>query len=59
VKTYDPTVTFDDQIDYSDSANPGWHYYNALSWSVRVDLLTNYIELNHSWYCDDKDRQKP
>ncbi|KAK4208278.1 hypothetical protein QBC37DRAFT_297014 [Rhypophila decipiens] len=37
----------------------GWDFYNALEWAVRLDLRTGYVELNHSWYCDDLDVGRP
>ena len=37
----------------------GWDFYNALEWTVRLDLATGYMELNHSWYCDDLDPRRP
>ena len=37
----------------------GWDFYNALEWAVRLDLSTGYMELNHSWYCDDLDPGRP
>ena len=27
---------------------------NALDWSLRYDASNGYMELNHTWFCDDK-----
>ena len=32
---------------------------HALGWSLRFDPLLMYLELNHSWYCEDKDPSRP
>jgi len=37
----------------------GQTFYNGIDWAVRLDLTTGYMELNHSWYCDDKDPLNP
>lgn len=37
----------------------GWDFYNALDWTVRLDLSTGYMEMNHSWYCDDLGPARP
>ncbi|KAK0726001.1 hypothetical protein B0H67DRAFT_551424 [Lasiosphaeris hirsuta] len=59
VRTFDPTRVYTDQTEYWDISNPGWKFYNALAWSLRLDISTGYMELNHSWYCDDKDPERP
>ena len=50
---------WDDQSESDGLSNPGWNFYNALHWSLRFDLSTGYMQLNHSWYCDDKDPERP
>ncbi|KAK3323091.1 hypothetical protein B0H66DRAFT_621269 [Apodospora peruviana] len=37
----------------------GWDFYNALEWSLKVDLVSGYGELGCAWYCDDKDAERP
>jgi len=59
VRTYDPARVYDDRTEYWDVENDGWRYYNVLGWKLRLDLLTGYLEVNQSWYCDDKDRGRP
>jgi len=34
-------------------------YPNVLWWSVKFDVSTGYMELKHSWYCNDKDPSRP
>ncbi|KAK3342066.1 hypothetical protein B0T25DRAFT_358152 [Lasiosphaeria hispida] len=59
MRTFDPTRVFTDRAEYPDISNPGWKFYNALGWSLRFDISAGYMELNHSWYCDDKDPERP
>ncbi len=49
----DPTAWFRsyDRVVYDELAR--WN------WRVRFDVLTGYMELNHTWYCDDKDTKRP
>lgn len=56
----DPTQVYTpaDRMPW-DSSVIGWDFYNVLGWDVRFDLSTGYLELNHSWYCDDKDPSRP
>ena len=56
---WDPMRLWDDQSESDGLSNPGWNFYNALHWSLRFDLSTGYMQLNHSWYCDDKDPERP
>ncbi|KAK3339805.1 hypothetical protein B0T25DRAFT_636249 [Lasiosphaeria hispida] len=32
---------------------------NALSWRMRFDATTGYLEMNHVWYCNDKNPDTP
>ena len=32
---------------------------NNLAWNVRFDASSGYLELNHSWFCDDRDPSRP
>ena len=32
---------------------------NALSWRMRFDAATGFLELNHVWYCNDKNPDTP
>ena len=50
------TLHSGDRASYS---NLGWDFYNVLGWDVRFDVSTGYMELNMSWYCDDKDPARP
>ncbi|KAI0521057.1 hypothetical protein F5B22DRAFT_36429 [Xylaria bambusicola] len=35
------------------------NFLNDLGWTLRLDLARQYLELNQSWYCEDKDPQHP
>ncbi|KAK3381155.1 hypothetical protein B0H63DRAFT_560892 [Podospora didyma] len=63
MRSFNPTIAYTDRTEYpGDGAfnrNPNWGLYNGLAWSVRLDLSTGYLELNHSWYCDDKNPITP
>lgn len=61
LRGFEPTHTFHsgDRFANGYDADLGWNFYNALDWNVRFDLSTGYMELNHSWYCDDKDPSRP
>jgi len=48
----------DDRTESPDYSNPGWRFCNAMAWSLRLDILTGYMELNHPWYCDDKNPER-
>lgn len=61
LRGFDPTHTFRSGNRFEEMYDPdlGWDFYNPLDWSVRFDLSTGYMELNHSWYCDDKNPSTP
>jgi hypothetical protein len=58
LRGFNPAQTFH-SLEGPNYYNSGWKLYNVLDWSVRFDLTTGYMELNHSWYCDDKDPSRP
>jgi len=37
----------------------GWDFYNVLSWKVRMDVASGYMEVEKVWYCDDLNRDTP
>ncbi|KAK0618915.1 hypothetical protein B0T14DRAFT_584163 [Immersiella caudata] len=58
MQVFDPSRVYrNDKLD--DWWGPGWKFYHGLDWDVRLDLSTGYMELNHSWYCDDKNLDTP
>ncbi|KAK0740065.1 hypothetical protein B0T18DRAFT_417155, partial [Schizothecium vesticola] len=63
LNTWDPRYTYRSGQRYGEGrlsyGELGWDFYNALEWSLRFDLSTGYMELSHSWYCDDKNPDKP
>ena len=60
LRGFNPTATFRSLNRNSNSYRDiGWDFYNVLDWQVRFDITTGYMELNHSWYCDDKDPSRP
>ncbi|GAB1317059.1 hypothetical protein MFIFM68171_07269 [Madurella fahalii] len=61
LRGFDPTHTFRsrNQFEGRYDAGLGADFYNPLDWSVRFDLSTGYMELNNSWYCDDKNPSMP
>lgn len=34
-------------------------YRNMVDWSFRFDALSRYLELNHTWFCNDKNPDMP
>lgn len=52
---------------YGQRDDPWWNlgfggrfpFDNALSWRMRFDAATGYLELNHVWYCNDKNPDMP
>jgi hypothetical protein len=58
LRGFNPAQTFHSG-DRDNYFNLGWNFYNVLDWSVRFDVSAGYMELNHSWYCDDKDPSRP
>lgn len=68
MRNWDPTTVFKSVVTLADRFTSeraldieggGWDFYNALDWALRFDLSTGYIELNHSWYCDDLNPSNP
>ncbi|KAK4450171.1 hypothetical protein QBC34DRAFT_297593 [Podospora aff. communis PSN243] len=62
VASWDPSWTFRSGERYGGEAryeDLGWDVYNVLDWSVRFDVPTGYMELKHSWYCDDMNPGDP
>ena len=59
LRGFDPTATFRSPSRGSYSDAGGLDFYNVLEWQVRFDITTGYMELIHSWYCDDKDPSRP
>ena len=58
MRAFDPTRVYTN-TPLSDYWDPGWKFYNGLGWEVRLDISTGYMELKHSWYCDDKNIDTP
>jgi hypothetical protein len=59
-RTFNPSRTISDMTESDGyTTNYGWKFYNALDWQFRFDISTGYMELNHSWYCDDKNLDTP
>jgi len=58
MRTFDP-LRLVRHSDFGKGWAAGWKFYNALDWNLRFDISTGYMELNHSWYCDDKNLDKP
>jgi hypothetical protein len=58
LRGFDPTQTLR-SVKRDSYYKPGWDFYNGLDWNVRFDAATGYMELNQSWYCDDKDPSTP
>jgi hypothetical protein len=57
---------FDNMTPYLGQNDPSavftnWRreFANELYWSLRLDPVLEYMELNQSWYCDDKDPAHP
>jgi hypothetical protein len=51
---------------FTDSSDPSvWHeswkreFFNELGWTLRYDVLDEYLEFNQSWYCEDKNPATP
>ena len=59
MRTFDPGRVITDRTESPDYSNPGWRFYNAMAWSLRLDISTGHMELNHSWYCDDENPERP
>ena len=61
LKGWDPTTAFKsvgrNEPEYY--FDPGFDFYEFLGWSIRFDAAAGYLELSHSWYCDDKNPQTP
>ena len=58
MRQFDPSRAYQNpKLD--DWWNPSWKFYNELGWDVRFDISTGYMELNHSWYRDDKNLNTP
>ena len=55
LKAWDPTHVY--RSAAWDKA--GWSVYNFVDWAMRLDLTQKYLELNHSWYCDDMNVSTP
>ncbi len=56
----------DTMTPYLGNDDPSQWYYswnrtsvNDQGWSMRFDPAVGYMELNQSWYCDDKDFEHP
>ncbi|KAK1751142.1 hypothetical protein QBC47DRAFT_308381, partial [Echria macrotheca] len=58
MRAFDPARVYTN-TPLSDYWAPGWKFYNGLGWQVRLDISAGYMELNHSWYCDDKNLDTP
>jgi len=58
MRTFNPSLTVR-HSDFGKGWPPGWKFPNALDWSLRFDIASGYLELNHSWYCNDKSAEKP
>lgn len=54
MRTWDPTHVFASRGSGYDR-----DFYPVLGYSLQLDLSSGYMELNHSWYCDDKDPERP
>ncbi|KAM7193667.1 hypothetical protein V8F20_008304 [Naviculisporaceae sp. PSN 640] len=68
MKDWDPTAVYRSVVNLADRFGSertlqieggGWDFYNALHWDLRFDLSMGYMELNHSWYCDDLNAKNP
>ncbi|KAK0619640.1 hypothetical protein B0T14DRAFT_603396 [Immersiella caudata] len=59
VKTTPWVGSWDPSWTYRSGERDDREFYNFLDWSVRFDLTTGYMELSHSWYCDDKNPERP
>lgn len=62
LRGWDPTFTYSSGDRLTKTyAELGWDtgLYNVLDWKVRFDAATGYMELSHSWYCDDRNPDKP
>ena len=57
----DPAKWYDDRSEYPYlQRNPGiTGVYNLLRWELRTDLAKGWVEVRHSWYCDDKNAETP
>ncbi|KAK1751131.1 hypothetical protein QBC47DRAFT_464326 [Echria macrotheca] len=52
---------------YGQRDDPWWNFGfggrfpfdNPLSWRMRFDAATGYLEMNHVWYCNDKNPDTP
>jgi len=49
---------FDPSRGYTSGPGSGG-FYNPLGGEVKFDISTGYMELKHSWYCDDKNLDTP
>ncbi|KAK4451241.1 hypothetical protein QBC34DRAFT_295718 [Podospora aff. communis PSN243] len=58
MRSFDPSRVYTN-TPLTDYWAPGWKFYQALGWEVRFDVSTGYMELKHSWYCDDKNVDTP
>ncbi|KAK5655144.1 hypothetical protein OQA88_6043 [Cercophora sp. LCS_1] len=61
LRGFDPTRSYKsaDRVVERRWYDPGWDFYEFLSWEVRLDVRTGYMELGHQWYCDDKNPERP
>lgn len=54
---WDPARTWESEDRFKKDRyyyDQGWDFYEFLGWRVRFDIAKGYMELEHSWYCDDK-----
>lgn len=58
LKGWDPTLTMRSR-DRRGLYEVGWDFYNILEWKVRMDVATEYMEMEKVWYCDDRNADTP
>ncbi len=58
---WQPALVYDFSLSPGEDMIPGRRrpYPNMVGWSVRFDAEQGYLELNHTWYCNDKNPSKP
>ncbi|KAK4217508.1 hypothetical protein QBC37DRAFT_414650 [Rhypophila decipiens] len=61
-KSFDPTTWYDSKSEPAYFRDLDYDFYNPKEWSYRLDLSSPkgaYLELKHSWYCDDLNLDTP